>query len=194
MSDVARQENRTEDPASGELADRDDLAAAMSAFYEQVDAAIGSHNPTCQNRGACCKFGSFGHRLYVTDLELAYFVRGRGTDWRHPTDDDACPYQIDGMCTAREHRPLGCRIFFCDANAQGWQGPEYERFQERLKQLGEQHGVPYRYREWLSALRDQDVPERAHRQSYNGSSEGETGGAGTAATGKVDAYRLPVIQ
>src|SRR5262245_16386360 len=99
----------------------------MSEFYRQVDSVVAAHRPICWNRGACCKFGAFGHRLLVTDLELSYFAHGRGHDLRVVTTD-ACPYQVDGMCTAREHRPLGCRIYFCDESAQQWQGPEYERF------------------------------------------------------------------
>ena len=130
------------------------FVAEMAGFYREIDAAIAAHRPVCINRGACCKFAEFGHKLYVTDVELAYFVAGQNGAARPVIDHAACPYQIDGLCTARDHRPLGCRIFFCDPAAQGWQGPEYERFLTRLKNIGEKHGVPYRYREWLSALQD----------------------------------------
>jgi len=58
------------------------------------------------------------------------------------------------MCNAREHRPLGCRIFFCDPTAQSWQPGEYEAGLDRLKRLGEELGLDYRYVEWLGALRE----------------------------------------
>jgi Fe-S-cluster containining protein len=135
------------------------FSSAMRDFYEDVDASIAAHQPVCINRGNCCKFAAFGHRLYVTDAELAYFLDGRAE--RLIAVDPAagtCPYQQAGRCTAREHRPLGCRVFFCEESARDWQGPEYERHLSRLKQIGADFDIPYRYREWLSALADGDVP------------------------------------
>ena len=130
------------------------FTAAMRDFYEAVDASIASHQPLCINRGDCCKFATFGHRLYVTDVELKYFVCGEPA---RPVDlaAGACPYQEAGRCTARTHRPLGCRIYFCDESAQGWQGVEYERYLERLKDIGRRFDIHYRYREWLSALAEE---------------------------------------
>ncbi len=133
--------------------DHDSLAARMSAFYTEVDAAVAARNPTCRNRGLCCQFDRFGHRLYVTPVELAYFVRSTREQWREATDADRCPYHISGRCTARPHRPLGCRIFFCEPAAQAWQGTEYERRLTELKDIGAAFSVPYRYTDWLSALR-----------------------------------------
>lgn len=127
----------------------------MSEFYARVDAEVASHSPLCHNRGLCCKFAAYGHRLYVTQPEYAYFANGLAGDWR-PVDPDQsdCPYHVGGVCTARTHRPLGCRVYFCDENAQEWQGPVYERFLAELKQIGQDFGMPYAYREWLSALRE----------------------------------------
>lgn len=132
---------------------RETLQRRMTAFYEDVDRAIAANKPTCWNRGACCKFSSYGHRLYITSVELAYFVSGQRDAWKPPTDNGACPYQIDGMCTAREHRPLGCRIFFCDENAKHWQQDEYENRLTQLKQMMAEIGLDYEYVEWLSALK-----------------------------------------
>lgn len=137
-----------------------DLAVRMKQFYAEVDAAVARHRPTCWNRGACCKFDSFGHHLFVTSAELAYFLIGRRDDWRSPTDERACPYQVDGLCTAREHRPLGCRIFFCDPAAQAWQPEEYERHLATLKDMGREFGLEYRYQDWLSALASVDAEVR----------------------------------
>lgn len=133
--------------------ERAELAERMRAFYADVDAEIASHRPTCWNRGACCKFDTYDHNLFVTTIELAYFAGGKSNDRRRPSGDGSCPYQISGQCTAREHRPLGCRVFFCDPAAQGWQSPLYEARLKQLQQLGEELGIDYRYTEWLSALR-----------------------------------------
>jgi Fe-S-cluster containining protein len=58
------------------------------------------------------------------------------------------------MCTAREARPLGCRVYFCDENAQGWQAEVYEKYHGKLKALHEEVGLAYRYVEWRAALRE----------------------------------------
>ncbi len=130
----------------------EELAERMRAFYEEVDAEIAARGPTCWNRGDCCKFDAYDHNLFVTSVELTYFATGKQDDRRRPEDDGSCPYQIDGRCTAREHRPLGCRVFFCDPNAKNWQGPLYEARLKQFHQLGAELGVDYRYVEWLSAL------------------------------------------
>lgn len=134
-----------------------EFAPAMKRFYEEVDAAVAAHRPVCANRGACCRFAEAGHRLFVTDVELRYFVEGIETP--RGVEAEACPYQVGGVCTTRAHRPLGCRIYFCEERSQAWQSAEYERFLARLKELGARFGIPYRYREWLSALRDGLVAE-----------------------------------
>ena len=127
---------------------------AAADLYEQLDAEIAARNPTCVNRGSCCRFGEFGHRLFVTPVELAYFLAKTGG--KGPASDrggrDNCPYQRDGQCTVREGRPAGCRIFFCDPKAQAWQGPLTERNLRRLKGLHERLDLPYAYLDWMQAL------------------------------------------
>lgn len=126
----------------------------MRDLYARADDDIAAHRPICINRGACCKFGQFGHRLYVTEVELEYFATHEPAPSREVLKrDDACPYQVDGMCMARDHRPLGCRVFFCDPAARDWQGPLYERYLAELKQAGSDLGIDYRYGEWLAGLR-----------------------------------------
>jgi len=140
-----------------------ELHRAMAAFFAEVDRSIARQNPVCRNRGACCRFDSFGHKLYVTGVELIYFVQGQRAAWRYmPAQKQAChpagvcPYHVGGECTARSHRPLGCRIFYCDPDTRDWQQVEYEIWQGELRRLGLRFGVDYRYVEWLSALRELD--------------------------------------
>jgi len=92
--------------------------------------------------------------LYVTTLELAAFVAGcraRGSPPVTPRAD-GCPFQVGKMCGVHPIRPLGCRIFFCDATAADWQRDLYERLHASLKRLHEELDVPYAYVEWRSAL------------------------------------------
>lgn len=148
---------------------RADVDSALRAFYADLDAEVARGEATCDQSGRCCKFDSFGHRLYVTALEIAWFTRMADGRWRMADgedkpasgvrlpvlparDHDACVYQIDGLCSQHTIRPLGCRVFFCQAGTEDWQHDLYERYLARLKVIHEQFGVPYRYMEWRAGL------------------------------------------
>jgi len=59
---------------------RAEVLAAVEDLYRSLDAEIAALNPTCWNSGACCRFGEYGHRLYVTTLEAAYYWNRAGED------------------------------------------------------------------------------------------------------------------
>lgn len=126
--------------------------SAMAEIYEQLDADIAARKPVCTNRGLCCRFGEFGHRLFVTPAELAWFLATTDGDGAVSPTEDSCPYQRDGQCTARQGRPTGCRIFFCDPAAQEWQPGCSEDVLARLKTLHQRFDLPYAYLDWLAAL------------------------------------------
>ncbi|MCK6456057.1 MAG: hypothetical protein L6Q92_05950 [Phycisphaerae bacterium] len=140
--------------AGGADSGGDAFEVRMAEFYASVDRAIESRGAVCINRGSCCRFREFGHSLYVTEVERRYFLKRQSVDGlRSVVSDEACPYQVGGACTARAHRPLGCRVYFCDPTSRDWQGLQYETGLAELKAIGEAFGIPYRYREWLTALR-----------------------------------------
>jgi len=58
---------------------------------------------------------------------------------------DFCPFQVDNLCTAREPRPLGCRVYFCDPGYQGTGSAISETYLRRLKELAEEFGTGWRY-------------------------------------------------
>jgi hypothetical protein len=129
---------------------REDVVAAMREFYTAADMLVASKGATCWNSGECCRFGKYGHRLYITTLELCYYVAaGRGAP---PITEDSCPHAYAGRCHARDQRPAGCRIYFCDPTAEAWQGPITELLLGRLKQMHEELAVPYVYADWMQAL------------------------------------------
>ena len=132
-------------------AQRPEVVAAMRAFFTEADREIAARPATCWNKGECCRFGQFGHRLYVTALEVCYYLAGG--DRPGPVTDDTCPHAVGGKCHARDHRPLGCRIFYCDPAAQAWQGPLTEARLARLRELHRELDVPYLYADWLTVLR-----------------------------------------
>jgi Fe-S-cluster containining protein len=135
-------------------AQRPEGAAAVASIYNALQQAIDAQKPVCLVSGRCCRFEEFGHRLYVTTLELAAFVRPvrLQTPSLQPWDGSGCPFQRNKLCTVHAFRPFGCRIFFCDATATAWQNQQYELFHRRLKDLHVQLDVPYFYVEWREAL------------------------------------------
>ena len=152
-----------------------ELIDEVRLILAAADADIAARKPICQSSGRCCKFEQYGHNLFVTAAELLFFAQTvqneppttnhdpRTTNPPNPVSlpqffaqqkPEGCPYQINGLCTARDARPLGCRIYFCDENAQHWQATVYEKYHEQLKALHEKHALPYRYMEWRAALRE----------------------------------------
>jgi Fe-S-cluster containining protein len=135
------------------------IDAALRDLYTRLDAAVAARGPTCWQSGKCCRFDSYGHRLYVTALEIAWFVR-HAPPIPEPTSNslqllprqDECPYQVDGLCSTHTIRPLGCRIFFCQQGTENWQHELYGQFLDDLRRLHETHNLPYRYLEWRAGL------------------------------------------
>jgi len=135
------------------LAGDGEFLSVVHEVYDWLEEEIAAHQPVCRRRGDCCRFVEFGHKLYVTSVELAFLL---GTcDRESATGGMAgtCPYLIGDRCRARQSRPTGCRIFFCESSGQGWQEDLTESTLARLRDLHKRFDVPYAYVEWLSALR-----------------------------------------
>lgn len=136
---------------------RADVREAVVAVYAGVQAEIDRRQPVCQISGRCCRFETYGHRLFVTTIELAAFRADaaalQAAPSVRPWDGTGCLYQVGGRCGVHAIRPFGCRIYFCDATAAEWQQAQYEQFHARIRGLHEQLGVPYYYVEWREALR-----------------------------------------
>jgi Fe-S-cluster containining protein len=131
---------------------RGDAVAAVGELYDRIGAEIGRRRPVCAISGRCCRFEEWGHRLYVTTLELAAFSALGPTTAPAGWSGAGCPFQAGKLCGVHDRRPMGCRLFFCDATATRWQQECYERFHGELKQLHAKFDVPYHYMEWRAAL------------------------------------------
>lgn len=157
----------------GAAASRADVRDAVARVYDALQHEIDGRRPICSASGRCCRFEEYGHRLYVSTLELAAFVAGRqrSKDERARQDEastgpcslssfilqpsslpHACPFQIDNLCSVHAIRPFGCRMFFCDPTSTQWQNERYEEFHAELKRLHTELNVPYLYVEWRQAL------------------------------------------
>jgi hypothetical protein len=129
---------------------RDDVWSELEGIYRDLDQELALLRPLCQRSGRCCKFKEFGHQLWTTAVELDYLVAREGLP---PSGSgEACPYLKDGLCGVRDHRMLGCRIYFCDPGYADAMGPLYEKYHARIKELHRRHGLPYEYGEFLSAI------------------------------------------
>ena len=135
-----------------QAARRPKVRAAVGEVYAQLQREIDLRQPVCSSSGRCCRFEEFGHRLYVTTLELAAFAADRQTPPNQNWDGTGCPFQAGGLCSVHSIRPFGCRVFFCDPTASAWQNEQYERFHARIKRLHDDLDVPYHYVEWRQAL------------------------------------------
>ena len=159
---------------------RAEVCCSVADVYATLADAIDIRRPICKTSGRCCRFEEFGHRLYVSTMELAKFVADRrlsenarplkteiAGDRALPLFDQAkmqagasaagsdkpgCPFQVDGLCGVHGIRPFGCRIFFCDETSTVWQNEVYEHLHGRLRKLHEELEVPYFYVEWRFAL------------------------------------------
>jgi hypothetical protein len=131
---------------------RSDVRDSVGALYQHLQDAIEIRGPICERSGRCCRFDEYGHRLFVTTMELATFAFASESPANPPRDSCGCPFQIDGLCSVHTIRPFGCRVFFCDPTATEWQNQQYERFHGLLKKLHEDLKVPYFYVEWRQAL------------------------------------------
>ncbi len=155
-----------------------EIARELEAIYSEVATEITMRGPSCWASGRCCNFAKTRHLLYVTGLEAAYTVASRRTAERATLEANQvqqrsstipvvgvtltqvaaarergdCPYLEGNMCGAHTIKPLGCRVYFCDQNAQEWQQELSERALLRIRAMHDAHRIEYRYGEWRSML------------------------------------------
>jgi Fe-S-cluster containining protein len=134
-----------------------ELRAQVRAVYAEADAAVAAAGPRCDASGRCCRFKEYGHTLFVSNLE-ADVLLAAAPPYATPVSADYCPFQVDGLCTARDPRPLGCRVYFCDPAYQETGKAISETYLRRLKALAEAHGTGWRYARLHTFLNEADPP------------------------------------
>ena len=155
--------------AVAEASECAEAVRAVGELYEELGRRIEERRPVCRASGRCCRFEEFGHRLYVTTLELAAFVSEGSGVWVQGSERSGlpilgnpggCPFQVEGLCSVHLIRPFGCRVFFCDETSTEWQRGQYEELHAELKRMHERFGVAYYYMEWREALGQLGLLER----------------------------------
>ena len=129
-----------------EPANMNELRKSLTLLYRELDQAIAGHRPVCQLSGRCCRFHEHGHTLFVSAPEAALLLADAPAPVRELDDGQTCPWQDHhGRCTARDARPLGCRVYFCDPAFENVAPELSEEFLIRLKRLADQHNWPWNY-------------------------------------------------
>jgi hypothetical protein len=109
-----------------------------------VDRDVAAAGPVCVASGRCCRFKEYGHTLFLSNLEADVLLAG-APSYEQPVGPDFCPFQKGNLCTAREPRPLGCRIYYCDPSYQETGNQLSETYLRRLKQLALKLGIEWHY-------------------------------------------------
>src|ERR1700752_773444 len=107
-----------------------ELHQQVLALYEEVDKEVAAARPVCIASGRCCRFKEHGHVLFISNLE-ADVLLANAPPYEQPVSADFCPFQKEKLCTAREPRPLACRVYFCDP---GYQETASEITEKYLRQ------------------------------------------------------------
>jgi Fe-S-cluster containining protein len=121
-----------------------ELRRRVLEIYREADADVKAAGPVCVASGRCCRFKEYGHTLFVSNLE-ADVLLAQAPPYETPVSPDFCPFQKENLCTAREPRPLGCRVYYCDSTYQETGNAITEKYLARLKALAGEFGVDWRY-------------------------------------------------
>ena len=121
-----------------------ELRRRVLDVYAAVDAAVSAAAPRCDASGRCCRFTEYGHTLFLSAFEAEILLENAPA-YEQPVSRDGCPFQVDGLCTARDTRPLGCRIYFCDPAFQERMTALTEEAVAALKRIADAHGTGWHY-------------------------------------------------
>ena len=146
--------------------------ARVREIYASADREVAAFGPKCDASGRCCRFTEYGHTLFISQLEAGVLL-AHAPAYSKPVTRDFCPFQVGNLCTAREPRPLGCRVYFCDPAYETTGQQISESHLAKLKQLADELGLPWRYAPLHQFL-----------------NEGEGAGPTASNDGRV---RLPVV-
>jgi len=129
-----------------EALDPVDFREALHDVYRDLDAEVARRSPACQISGRCCRFAEYGHTLFVSAPEFAVLLADAPRPSRPLDDGLTCPWQdLKGRCTARDARPSGCRVYFCDPSYEPDAPGLAEAAIGRLKKMVDERGLPWDY-------------------------------------------------
>jgi Fe-S-cluster containining protein len=133
------------------------LRAELPALYLELAQEIAAAAPVCEVSGRCCRFRDYGHTLFLSRPEAELLLQ-KPFPPDAVIDAGSCPYQVGTLCTARENRPLGCRVYYCDPQYAGVGEELSERYIKRLKDLHDSSGAVWEYRPLVAFLPEATKP------------------------------------
>ena len=146
MSDLTSIDGIDPDSAAALWHEVDGFRAPLLRIFQDLDAEVAELAPTCVLSGRCCRFAEYGHTLFLSAPEAALLAHDAGSTHREIDDGASCPWQdAHGHCQARQARPLGCRVYFCDPAYQDHAPPLTEKYLGRIKTLVNQLSLPWTY-------------------------------------------------
>ena len=140
------------------------LRRAVLDVYAAVDRAVAAARPRCDSSGRCCRFKEYGHTLFISHFEAELLLE-TAPHFEQPASADCCPFQVQGLCTARDERPLGCRIYFCDPTYQETSNRITEDALSQLKRIADEHDAGWRYAPLHAFLNESERPALARRDT-----------------------------
>lgn len=129
---------------------RERAFALLASVYERLEGEVRALAPVCIARGVCCEFEKVDHELFATVLETDYAIwheipPARAQSASPSAIPGRCRYHLEGLCTNREGRPLGCRSYFCDPRFQENMEALYARCYEEIRAICRDTGYPWGY-------------------------------------------------
>lgn len=129
------------------------LKSGLLQIYEDLVGDLNQLGPVCDLSGRCCRFKEYGHRLYLTRTEAELLLE-EGLPAGSTVNENGCPFQQGLLCTAREKRPFGCRVFYCDPRYAGQAERLSEKYLAQLRLLHDQTNTPWEYGELFPYLHE----------------------------------------
>ncbi|MCC5828477.1 MAG: YkgJ family cysteine cluster protein [Phycisphaeraceae bacterium] len=168
MSQTDHDACRLDWPAWFAALDQPEIERQLRTIERDLLDAVARRGPTCWISGRCCHFDHYGHRLYLTGLEIAWFARRMSLQSPKASEPSGgalalpqagraapsgdCPFLSGRCCSVHEARPLGCRTFFCQQGTEDWQQALHERVLGRIRRLHDRFQLDYQYLEWRAGL------------------------------------------
>jgi len=133
-------------PEAKTLGLAEDARLPLRGLYADLDRAVSELAPVCLLSGRCCRFEEYGHTLFLSAAEAAVLIADAPPPVRAFDPGASCPWQDGlGRCTARDARPIGCRVYFCDPRFDDQAPILTERFLAQLKEMTAERGWPWNY-------------------------------------------------
>ena len=129
----------------------------LRRVYAELSAELEPLRRHCDMRGICCNFREHGHKLFVTGLEAAEMARSGEQPDSEQSRAGVCPFLRGKLCGVREHRALGCRIYYCDTTYEEQRNAVYEKFLKLVREIEAKHKIEHTY----SDVTKLEFPENA---------------------------------